>query len=293
MLGADRSAQQSYAANLILLPGTIVVADADAFGGAGGLIAVNPQSGEQTVISSGGHFVDPTGLAMADDGTIYVADLGAFGGGGGLIAVDSTTGEQRILADPAPVFSRPMGVAVAPNHDVLVAYLDQGQIARVDPGNGAHHVIAPATEFFTPSDLTVDPQGRIVVAEADIQGFVSAIRRIETDGTVSQLTVNEPPGAIYFGVTFGPTGTLFAISNGNGPNNQRLARFALPDPTAFEVSANDKMKGIFGVAAEASGSVIVTDGSNGVLRVDTSTGTQTVVASGGHLAHPFGVIVVR
>lgn len=270
-----------------------MIADPDAFGGAGGLIAVDPQSGEQSVVSSGGHFVEPTGLAMADDGTIFVADLGAFGGGGGLIAVESTTGVQRILADPSPVFSRPMGIAVAPNHDVLVAYLDQSQIVRVDPGVGSHQLIAGATEFFTPSDLTLDPEGRIVVAEADIQGFVSAIRRVEADGSVTQLTVNEPPGAIYFGVTFGPNGSLFAISNGNGPNNQRLARFALPGHQAFEVSANDKMRAVFGVAAEASGSIIVTDGINGVLRVDTSNGAQSVVASGGHLVRPFGVVVVR
>ncbi|TLZ82898.1 MAG: hypothetical protein E6K11_00865 [Methanobacteriota archaeon] len=43
---------------------TILVADEDAFGGSGGVIRVDPTTGAQTVVSSGGNFVDPVGIAV-------------------------------------------------------------------------------------------------------------------------------------------------------------------------------------------------------------------------------------
>ena len=43
--------------------GTIVVTDR-AFGGGGGVIRVNPTTGAQTAVSSGGNFVDPFGIAV-------------------------------------------------------------------------------------------------------------------------------------------------------------------------------------------------------------------------------------
>jgi DNA-binding beta-propeller fold protein YncE len=74
--------------------GSIVVADANAFGGSGGVFRVNPKSGKQTTVTSGGSFVSPLGIAVDDDGNILVADSDAFGGKGGIIRVDPKTGEQ-------------------------------------------------------------------------------------------------------------------------------------------------------------------------------------------------------
>jgi hypothetical protein len=44
--------------------GQILVADPTAFGGGGGVIRIDPETGSQTIVSSGGSFVDPIGIAV-------------------------------------------------------------------------------------------------------------------------------------------------------------------------------------------------------------------------------------
>src|SRR5207247_2000779 len=74
---------------------------------------VDPTTGAQTVVSSGGNFVTPVGIAIAANGDILVADLNALGGPGGVIRVDPTTGAQTVVSSGGP-FRNPPGRAVAP-----------------------------------------------------------------------------------------------------------------------------------------------------------------------------------
>ncbi|WP_119730195.1 hypothetical protein [Thermomonospora amylolytica] len=74
--------------------GTILVADADAFDGTGGVRRVNPASGEKSVLSAGGFFRDPWGVAVEADGSVLVSDGDAFNGDGGVIRVDPLSGAQ-------------------------------------------------------------------------------------------------------------------------------------------------------------------------------------------------------
>src|SRR2546427_12225835 len=108
--------------------GTILVADEDAFGGSGGVIRVNPTTGAQTVVSSGGNFVEPTAIAIAVNGDILIADRNAFGGGGGVIRVNSTTGAQTVVSSGGN-FLNPPGIAV-------VAYWGFLWVARTGDGRG-------------------------------------------------------------------------------------------------------------------------------------------------------------
>jgi hypothetical protein len=52
-------------AAVTLNPGDILIADQGAFGGGGGVIRVDPTTGIQTTVSSGGSFVNPFGIAIA------------------------------------------------------------------------------------------------------------------------------------------------------------------------------------------------------------------------------------
>jgi hypothetical protein len=87
---------------------TIVVADSDAFGGAGGLHrgrSLEPSGAH--ALSQGGLFAEPSGVAFLRDGTILVSDAKAFGGNGGLITVVPGTGQQA-KAFTSPEFLRPV-----------------------------------------------------------------------------------------------------------------------------------------------------------------------------------------
>ncbi|MGQ0668378.1 MAG: hypothetical protein ACT4PO_01670 [Actinomycetota bacterium] len=96
--------------------GDILVAVADGFGGpcpsgCGGVVRVDPETGAQTTVSSGGSFVEPWGITIDDDGDVLVADLGAFGGGGGVIRVDPETGAQTTVSSGGS-FDGPIGITI-------------------------------------------------------------------------------------------------------------------------------------------------------------------------------------
>src|SRR5438445_13429079 len=52
--------------------GDILVADQAAFGGGGGVIRIDPITGAQTAVSSGGFFVDPSSITIEANGNILV-----------------------------------------------------------------------------------------------------------------------------------------------------------------------------------------------------------------------------
>src|SRR5581483_10808587 len=95
-----------------LHPGDILVADGNAFGGNGGIIRVDPVTGEQAPVAVGGNFLDPSGIAVGEQGQLYITDVSAFGSSGGVIQVDSLTGAQTPLSAGAR-FIDPVSIAIA------------------------------------------------------------------------------------------------------------------------------------------------------------------------------------
>ena len=272
--------------------GHIVVADREAFGGSGGLIAVNPGTGQQQTVAQGGMLKDPAGLAVAADGTIFVADLEAFGSGG-IIAVDPDNGQQSQIS-ASTVLTRPMGLAIAADGQLVVAYLNAGdgagKIMRVNPANAEHHAVAPTTPLVTPADVVVESSGTILVADADIQGFDSRLRRVHADGSVVDIAKDKPGGAIYVGIALSGNDCI-VVSAGHG-NFKHLVRFR-PGAEHQVFSSNGLLKSPFGVLVEPSGQIVVADASSGVVRVDPGNGAQTLLAADGSLEHPIAVALAR
>ena len=275
--------------------GTIIVADPESFGGAGGLIAVHPVTGEQQTITQGGLLVEPVGLTVAADGTIFVADQEAFGGGG-IVAVNPNSGQQTKISASA-VFTRPMGLTMANDGRLVVSYLNQGdgvgKIMLVNPVNAEHHAVAPSTQWITPADVAINPSGSIVVADADIQGFQSKLRTVLPNGLVQDI-VDEPIGLGVIYVGLAPKGVdMVVVSNGNGSNNQHVFQFMMGTPESFRVSSNGLLKSTFGVVVEPSGLVVVADRVSGIIRLDSDADTQAVVSAGGSLESPIAVALAR
>lgn len=101
--------------------GDLLVADENAFGGSGGVIRVDRDTGERTTVSQnqspigGPSFSAPTGIALLPNGDIVVTD----GAGASVIRVDRNTGERTLVSDNqsppgGPSFAIPVGIAVEP-----------------------------------------------------------------------------------------------------------------------------------------------------------------------------------
>ena len=115
---------------------SILVVDSTCCGGKGGVIAVNPTDGSQTIVSpvpgATNVFANPIGIAVSPDGAVFVVDESCCGGRGGVIAV-AADGSQTVVSS-GQLFQAPAGIAVTPTRDLYVADGAAGLIQVSLPG---------------------------------------------------------------------------------------------------------------------------------------------------------------
>ena len=187
--------------------GDILVADADAEGGTGAIIRVDPGTGARTLLSSnaapagGSSFSDPVGLAIETDADILVLDGTAFGGAGGIIRVDRATGVRTTVSENAApaggaLLVQPLDLALEADGDIVVAQFGIPSVIRVDPSSGARTLVSsnaappdPPT-FAAPFGIGVEPDGNIVVADPVL---VAVLRVDPTSGARSTVSSNATP----------------------------------------------------------------------------------------------------
>jgi Ca2+-binding RTX toxin-like protein len=185
--------------------GRILIADSSAFSGEGGVIRVNPATGQQTTFSSNSGpgpdlFAEPFGMGMSQGGRPLVADIntGADGLGGVVSVADS--GLQTALTDNAisttDAFAGPLDVDAYRGKSLLVTdyQIDgfTGGLIRVDAAGQASvlstNTISTLELFDTPFSSVVTPAGRILVADENSQGLGDTGAVIAVDPGTGQQT---------------------------------------------------------------------------------------------------------
>jgi DNA-binding beta-propeller fold protein YncE len=167
---------------------SIVVADADAFGGKGGVIRIDAVTGKQTALSSAGLFSNPFALVVESTGAILVADPHAAGAGG-VIRVDPKTGEQSMLSSGQEQGATPplreIGIALEANGSIIVVEQSlaggaqgNGRVSRINAKTGARKVLSSGGEFSSPAGVVVDGKGSILVVDTDAFGGSGGVIRI-------------------------------------------------------------------------------------------------------------------
>ncbi len=138
------------ASAVTLNPGDIIVADQSTIGsgcspspGCGGLIKVDPTTGVQTAIASGGFFFNPFDVVMDANGDLIVAD---------------------------------------PNGSCGCSPFGCGAIFRVDPSNGNQFLISSLGNFFDPLSIEIDANGDYIVLDFNSFGFAGALFNITPAG---------------------------------------------------------------------------------------------------------------
>jgi Ca2+-binding RTX toxin-like protein len=316
------------AAGAQLSAGDIVVADPNAFGGNGGLIDVNPDTGAQTAlsndtISTQKLFTDPTGVAFDPDGSIIVADPNAFGGTGGLIRVDPASGQQTPLSTNATsfqaLFADPVGIAVAHSGLLLVADSNaygSGAVIAVDPSTGqqtlvSNDTVSPPGLFVNPFGITVEGSGTILIADPDSRAAVSGTKGaiIAVDpltGAQKLVTNNDKSQTDLFsnplGVAVETPGTLLVANTAADPNADGVTLVNRSSGQQYALSTEGLFVAPTGIAMDLDGRALVADsaafgGGGGVIRVEPTTGAKTTVTGNpsspdASLVDPSGIMVV-
>ena len=297
-----------------LEPGDLIVADVNgAFGGYGGsspsgsgrIIKVDPDTGAQTIISSGNLLDAPWGVAIDANGNIIVVDK-AYPGGGGtgisgqIIEVNPYNGDQTVISEDG-LFVNPGGVAIDANGNIIVA--DQlydttgddtiGGIIKVDPTTGAQTVVASGGYINGPSDITIDAAGNIYVPSSIVGGVVSIVRVDPTTGTqelissgslsawYSGIVIDDTTGNIFVSEIYSYNG-IFKVDPDTGAQTILSSGYPFQDPWDLDI--------------DLAGNLVAADGNwwgeGRIIKVNPADpAVKTVISSSGLLVDPSGIAV--
>jgi hypothetical protein len=189
------------------------VADSECCGGQGGIIRVSPPSSSQSILSSGGHFAEPTGIAIARNGDIFVADRDcciAFQGA--VLRVNATTGAQTIVSQGG-FFLEPVGLAITADDALLVIDRATGVI-RVNPNDGAQTIMSSGQNFRSPSGITVAGNGDIFVADDHCCTTPSVVVRVNPSTGLQTVVSQGGHFMSPFGITVASNGDLLVADVG-------------------------------------------------------------------------------
>lgn len=104
--------------------------------GARAVIRVDKDTGAETVVSQGGHFISPSGIVRSSDGHLLVVDHGSDT----VIHVDPATGHQHLISSSGHL-QAPVDIAVDANGKILVVDLMGDKLIRIEPTTGVQTVI--------------------------------------------------------------------------------------------------------------------------------------------------------
>ena len=283
-----------------IVPGDLLIADPVASGpfGPGVVFKVDPSTGAQVILSSGGLFAFPSAVIQTSRSDIVVVDANAVGGSGAMILIDPGAGSQTILSSGG-LFTHPQRIAESPEGNLLV--LDpsggpghSGVVVKVDPTTGTQMLVSSGQLFVLPNSIAVSNDGTVYVS----------------DGNVGIIKINPVTGAqsiLSSGNTFCP-GPIALAADGmlivadlyqcalwqiERVDRDTGARSPLLGPSGA-------FKDISGLAVDQFGRVLISDSEAGlptststgeIFALDPETGGVTLVSSGGEFAFPTGLSI--
>ena len=268
-------------------PGDIIVADPTSVR----IIEVDPLTGAQAIISSGGVLRHPYGVAIDAAGKIIVGDIGA-----GVVSVDPATGHQTVISSGG-FLSNPIGVALDASGDIIVVNNTSDLIISVDPVTGAQTVISSGGEIDPGvgiAGVAIDASGGIIVP------LDKKVVRVHP-GTGAQTVISSD--GFFFnleGVAIDAAGNIIVANAGATGTGPRIISVHPETGAQTVISRNpsgptqgNHFWNPFGVALDAAGAIVVADwSSDKLVRVDPVSGAQTVISSGGFFNDALGVAIV-
>ena len=303
-------------------PGDVYVTDRDAGpGGSGAVLRVDPATGAQTVIASGGDLADPTGIAVdlfapgATD-SLLVADPSALGGTGALFRVDPASGAVQVVSSgrhssqtrptsagsrrsPIPTRHRPTRSATATS----------SASAQTGVQRSFLNTVTPLTQVPLADPVgTGRKRGRAAADRGPGGGRQRRRVRALTRRQDARLAFH---GLLAGRLVLGPGrdgpraqrdprrgNDRRRRPNGSGRLRHRDARGGVQRRAAASSTGAGLLASPSDVAFTpfAGGPLLVADraaagGSGALVGVDPATGAQRIVSSGGVFAEPAGVVV--
>ncbi|WP_406696653.1 tandem-95 repeat protein [Singulisphaera sp. Ch08] len=281
------------------------VADFEEFGGGSKrILRIDPTTGVQSVVSSGGQFIAPYGVTIASDGSLIVADRGPLGGTGTLFRIDPTTGTQSVITTGGFLVD-PTGVVIDRDGSLLVADFASGgtgQIIRVNPSTGVQTYVIDVGPVAGPFGIALSPDGLIYTAQhAGFFGLYGQILCIEPTTSTRILVSIAGFLSAPSSLVVAPDGSL--IVSDRGASNAQGAILRITPQTGGQtvISQAGFLQEPVGITLTSNSSLIIADiyanlsepvRSGALLAVDLISGMQSIVATSNYIRNPTGVATV-
>jgi DNA-binding beta-propeller fold protein YncE len=250
------------------------------------VVLIDPATGDQTVLTSGGNLELPTGVVISQTGQILIADPQTDEAVPGLVVrVNPMTGQQTVLSGGESILQRPTHLAIEPTGHLVVSDPELIAVVRIDRNDLSQGVVSSGDLFVRPGAIAVASDGTIYVADAE----ANRILRVHPgDGSQSIVAegVNlirptdmgiDPAGRL---VVVDPDafggGALLRVDRGTGAQELILLGRYLQDPEY--------------VAVSRSGEALVSV-NGGVTAIDPATGLPSRFYGEGLLRWPRGIEV--
>ena len=216
-------------------------------------------------------------MAAPDDPyLVYVANRQVVKGNSQwpvILRADATSGALTELSRngrQGNLFVHPYDLAIERDGSLIVADMGQfapddstpdGAVIRVDPRNGTQSLVSKGTALVDPAGVAVAPDGGLYVVEN--VGVAGAPAVIRIDPATGAQTIVAQGGELCnpFGIAFEPSGDLIVVDYGTLAVTGRPVVQCPTRPTGA------------------------------LVRIERSTGRQTVVSYGNLLGSPFGVAI--
>jgi len=278
--------------------GDLFVADFSAFDGNGGIIRIDPVTGNRTQVSSNGHGSGPAfgfgpdGIAIAADGSLVVVDTFGYQ----VLRVDPATGNRTTISSNSvgtgPTFDYVYGLALESDGHILVCDIDgfdgNGGIIRIDPATGnrttvSSNAVGSGPALNRPASLALAPDGSIITgtvgADNAADGAVFRVDRASGNRTLissNASPVGAPAFTDIYGVLIVPRKTYSATVLADAPAG--YWRFGEPSGTALLDSSPNLNNGTYlgGVALGATGALVASGDLNTAATYDGINDTGRV-----------------
>ena len=270
----------------------LYVVDPSAAAGAGAVIRVDAESGDQVVLSSGGSFVDPSAIEFFPQVTsdrirpsLYVADDVSAS----IIGVDPGSGVQSpissgdLLVEPSHV------VAVPGGPDLFVTDRRSGAlgaVVHIDVTNGTQSLVTENGDLSEPEALIQLPDGDLLVADR----FAPALVRVDPASGGQSVVAGAPSDLIALART--GDGTVYGLH----ASASEIVSIDLDGSGTQVVGSGGDLGAAVDIAAETAGTLVVAAADGKVIRVDPSLYdngnppfNQTLLSSGDELVAPTGI----
>jgi DNA-binding beta-propeller fold protein YncE len=234
----------------------------------------------------------PEGIVTTSAGDVLVAE-------GGASVIRQLTGKLLTTLTlsfpriPATTLSKPVGLGLLMDGDLVVSDYDQHVLYRINPRTNEADLLAGApgeaglldgkgatARFQNPADLAVGPDGRIAVADE----YNHVIRVVERDGAVRTLAGTGEPGFVDgpgpdaafnrpYDVAWGPDSTLYVADQYNhavrkiSPDGRVTTLVGTPETGGAPEVAAGGLSWPAGLLVDPDGDLWVSDYETGTVHV--------------------------